>query len=258
MSLKKHTIMFNIGISLCLLYTVHGMHHATKAGELPSSYSSNDIQINPISIEPLASTTEHQETRGMVYYIVEGAAKIVVEGQAHEALAGSVWYIPAFKQRLIENGSEATLHYLTICHKNQRNIQNQKVDGISNNYYKVAQATEFSWLNYGKGVTLYNLLHPKYDFGENWSVDIQFCVGKTLIKPQCKSNVHRWATDTIYYIISGTGQLCIDDTTHKLEEGQSAFIPSHAKRSIENIGDIDLIYVSILNPHWEDNFEEQV
>jgi len=55
----------------------------------------------------------------------------------------------------------------------------------------------------------------------------------------------------LYYILSGCGEMHIDDETSQVHEGQIVLIPPKARQYIRNIGTGDLVFLCIVAPKWQ-------
>lgn len=60
----------------------------------------------------------------------------------------------------------------------------------------------------------------------------------------------------IYFILEGTGEMCVDDEIQTVRGGQIVFIPSHAFHQLTNVGDEPLTMVYCYAPsgdveHWK-------
>jgi mannose-6-phosphate isomerase-like protein (cupin superfamily) len=60
----------------------------------------------------------------------------------------------------------------------------------------------------------------------------------------------------LYYILSGTGEMHIDDEHAPVREGQIVLIPPGARQFINNIGTSDLVFLCIVSPKWQADDEE--
>ena len=55
----------------------------------------------------------------------------------------------------------------------------------------------------------------------------------------------------LYYILSGSGEMHIDDESECVVEGQIILIPPGARQYIRNTGTGDLIFLCIVAPKWQ-------
>ncbi len=54
----------------------------------------------------------------------------------------------------------------------------------------------------------------------------------------------------LYYILSGTGEMHIDEESAEVRGGQIVLIPPGARQFIRNTGSSDLIFLAIVSPRW--------
>ena len=97
----------------------------------------------------------------------------------------------------------------------------------------------------GDNTILRELLHPdKQPLALRYSLaHATLPVGKT-------STLHSLTTSEVYYIISGKGEMHIDEETQIVEPGDAVYIPPNAKQFIYNCGDEPLIFVCMVDPAW--------
>jgi len=97
----------------------------------------------------------------------------------------------------------------------------------------------------GDNTILRELLHPdKQPLALRYSLaHATLPVGKT-------STLHSLTTSEVYYIISGKGEMHIDEETQILEPGDAVYIPPNAKQFIHNCGDEPLVFVCMVDPAW--------
>lgn len=97
----------------------------------------------------------------------------------------------------------------------------------------------------GDNTILRELLHPdKEPLALRYSLaHATLPVGKT-------STLHSLTTSEVYYIISGKGEMHIDEETKIVEPGDAVYIPPNAKQFIHNCGDEPLIFVCMVDPAW--------
>jgi len=98
----------------------------------------------------------------------------------------------------------------------------------------------------GDGTRLRELLHPEreYPFGGRYSL------AWALLEPQSVSRKHRLDCSEVYYILSGTGEMHINDEIALVEAGDAIDIPPGSVQWIRNIGSTDLIFLCIVDPAW--------
>lgn len=97
----------------------------------------------------------------------------------------------------------------------------------------------------GDNTILRELLHPdKQPLALRYSLaHATLPVGKT-------STLHSLTTSEVYYIISGKGEMHIDEEIQIVEPGDAVYIPPNAKQFIYNCGDEPLVFVCMVDPAW--------
>ncbi|MBE9225954.1 cupin domain-containing protein [Phormidium sp. LEGE 05292] len=97
----------------------------------------------------------------------------------------------------------------------------------------------------GDNTILRELLHPdKQPLALRYSLaHATLPVGKT-------STLHSLTTSEVYYIISGKGEMHINEETQIVEPGDAVYIPPNAKQFIHNCGNEPLIFVCMVDPAW--------
>lgn len=93
--------------------------------------------------------------------------------------------------------------------------------------------------------------------GKGLSIEAaNFCMGMVSLDPQGgQVPWHNHEQEEIYYIIEGTGQLCVDDTITTVETGQFAYVEPFAFHQLTNVGDTPLKMIYCYSPggevaHW--------
>lgn len=97
----------------------------------------------------------------------------------------------------------------------------------------------------GDNTILRELLHPdKQPLALRYSLaHATLPVGKT-------STPHSLTTSEVYYIISGRGEMHINEETQIVEPGDAVYIPPDAKQFIYNCGNEPLVFVCMVDPAW--------
>ena len=67
---------------------------------------------------------------------------------------------------------------------------------------------------------------------------------------------HNQQQEEVYFIVEGTGQMCLGDQKHTLTGGQAVYVPSGVFHQLTNIGDTPLIMIYCYGPagevdHWK-------
>ncbi|MEG3939439.1 MULTISPECIES: cupin domain-containing protein [unclassified Microcoleus] len=97
----------------------------------------------------------------------------------------------------------------------------------------------------GDGTQLRELLHP-----DKQAVDLRYSLARATLPAGQTSALHSLTTSEVYYILSGVGEMHIDDETQLVEAGDAVYIPPNAKQFIYNCGTEPLIFICIVDPAW--------
>lgn len=65
------------------------------------------------------------------------------------------------------------------------------------------------------------------------------------IAPRKNNELHKHPHESLFYVISGTGVLCINDSTLSLEPGDMAFVPRWAMHQTRNVSDAELVILAV-------------
>ncbi len=101
------------------------------------------------------------------------------------------------------------------------------------------------------GTGLREILHPVRD-----GVHLNYSLALALLKPGETSRRHRLATSEVYYFLYGTGLMHVGDESEAVEAGQAVYIPAGEVQWIENRGTVDLAFLCIVDPPWQEENEE--
>ena len=91
---------------------------------------------------------------------------------------------------------------------------------------------------------------------ENYSND--HSLARIIIPPGKSSHTHyHKISEETYFILSGKGDLKINDETFTIQEGQTCHIKPGDVHRIENKGETDLEFLAVCTPAWvpEDSFD---
>ena len=97
----------------------------------------------------------------------------------------------------------------------------------------------------GDGCVLRELFHP-----DKADLDLRYSFAHAVVKPGLTTDLHRLTTSEVYYILSGEGEMFIDEENSQVKSGQAIYIPPNAKQQIKNTGKIDLVFICIVDPAW--------
>ena len=112
----------------------------------------------------------------------------------------------------------------------------------------------------GDNSILREMLHPEKDEqpalrlpGARWSRIVHAYSGADGGQ---KTKPHKLKTSEVYFILSGTGLMHIDEEYCEVNPLCAVYIPPHATQYIENIGVADLDFLCIVDPAWRKEDEE--
>jgi mannose-6-phosphate isomerase-like protein (cupin superfamily) len=97
----------------------------------------------------------------------------------------------------------------------------------------------------GDGTLLRELLHP-----DKQPIALRYSLAHAIVSPGETSFPHALKTSEVYYILSGVGEMPIDDETQPVQPGDAVYIPPNAKQSIHNPGTVPLVFLCIVDPAW--------
>lgn len=107
---------------------------------------------------------------------------------------------------------------------------------------KLAQMEEFIA---GDGTRLRELLHP-----DKQPIELRYSLAHAIVPVGQTSIPHALTTSEVYYLLSGKGEMHIEEETQLIEAGDAVYIPPNAKQYIHNCGDEPLIFICIVDPAW--------
>lgn len=97
----------------------------------------------------------------------------------------------------------------------------------------------------GDGTLLRELLHP-----DKQALELRYSLAQAIVPVGKTSILHALTTSEVYYILSGTGEMHINDEARLVEPGDAIYIPPHAKQFIQNTGTEPLVFICIVDPAW--------
>ncbi|MCP4443219.1 MAG: cupin domain-containing protein [Aureispira sp.] len=112
----------------------------------------------------------------------------------------------------------------------------------------IKEVTEFLA---GDHTILKEVLHPSND-----PIDINYSIAHARLEVGTASLPHRLKGSETYYILEGEGEIIIEGTTQHIKKGSIAFVPPSAKQFVRNIGQVDLVFLCIVEPYWRPEDEE--
>jgi mannose-6-phosphate isomerase-like protein (cupin superfamily) len=102
----------------------------------------------------------------------------------------------------------------------------------------------------GDRTQLRELLHPDKQF-----VKLGYSIAHAVLPAGQASKLHFLKSSEVYYILSGTGKMYIDDEIETVEPGDTVYIPPNAKQYISNNGNEPLVFLCIVEPAWQQEDE---
>jgi mannose-6-phosphate isomerase-like protein (cupin superfamily) len=108
---------------------------------------------------------------------------------------------------------------------------------------KLAKCEEFIA---GDSTRLRELLHP-----DKQSLELRYSLAHAIVPVGETSTPHALKTSEVYYILSGKGEMHIDDETQMVEPGDAVYIPPNAKQYIRNCTNEPLVFICIVDPAWQ-------
>jgi mannose-6-phosphate isomerase-like protein (cupin superfamily) len=97
----------------------------------------------------------------------------------------------------------------------------------------------------GDGTLLRELLHP-----DKQSLELRYSLAHAIVPMGQISIPHALTTSEVYYILSGVGEMHINDETRFVEPGDAVYIPPNARQFIQNTGTEPLVFICIVDPAW--------
>ncbi|MBD2388870.1 cupin domain-containing protein [Cylindrospermum sp. FACHB-282] len=97
----------------------------------------------------------------------------------------------------------------------------------------------------GDSTLLRELLHP-----DKQPLALRYSLAHATVPVGETSQPHSLSTSEVYYILSGTGEMHINDETQIVEPGDAVYIPPDARQFIHNNGSQPLVFICIVDPAW--------
>lgn len=102
----------------------------------------------------------------------------------------------------------------------------------------------------GDGTLLRELLHP-----DKQPIQLRYSLAHAIVPVGQTSLPHSLRTSEVYYILSGVGDMHIDDEVQRVEPGDAVYIPPNARQFIHNGGTEPLVFVCMVDPAWRQEDE---
>ncbi len=97
----------------------------------------------------------------------------------------------------------------------------------------------------GDNTILRELLHP-----DKQALALRYSLAHAIVPVGETSTPHSLSTSEVYYILTGNGEMFINDESQPVEPGDAIYIPPNAKQSIRNADNEPLIFICIVDPAW--------
>lgn len=97
----------------------------------------------------------------------------------------------------------------------------------------------------GDQTVLRELLHP-----DKQSVNLRYSLAHAILPAGATSLSHSLTTSEVYYILSGIGEMSIDNEIRMIAPGDAIYIPPNAVQSLRNTGTEAIVFICIVDPAW--------
>ena len=97
------------------------------------------------------------------------------------------------------------------------------------------------------GCTIREWLHPGND-----PIELPYSVAEAVVEVGPSSYKHKLKQTELYLILSGQGNIHVDEETKLVKTGDCIVIPSESIQWIENVGNEQLRFLALVNPPWSE------
>ncbi len=97
----------------------------------------------------------------------------------------------------------------------------------------------------GDGCQLRELLHP-----DKQPLALRYSLAQAIVPVGTTTTPHALKTSEVYYILSGRGEMHIDDESQIVQAGDAIYIPPNARQYIANCGSDPIVFICIVDPAW--------
>ncbi len=115
---------------------------------------------------------------------------------------------------------------------------------------KLADCDEFTA---NDGCRIREVLHPKND-----PLELPYSLAVARVEPGGRTYRHRLRQTEVYYLLSGSGIMHIDDQSRAVGAEDAVLIPPGTVQWIENSGGEELRFIAIVNPPWSEQGDERL
>jgi mannose-6-phosphate isomerase-like protein (cupin superfamily) len=98
----------------------------------------------------------------------------------------------------------------------------------------------------GDHTQLRELLHP-----DKQAIALRYSLAHAEVPVGATSVDHALTTSEVYYILSGQGEMHIDNEVQHVEPGDAIYIPPQARQFIRNVGTEPLAFICIVDLAWQ-------
>ncbi len=99
------------------------------------------------------------------------------------------------------------------------------------------------------GCNIIELLHPNR-LPEAEAAGLSFSLAIAEVDVGSETYHHVLDQHEVYYILTGHGEVYIDDESASVSTGDAVLIPAGSQQWIRNIGDVVLRFAAIVSPPW--------
>ena len=88
-----------------------------------------------------------------------------------------------------------------------------------------------------------------------------FCMGWVVLEPQVgQVPWHNQEQEEVYFVVTGTGEMCLGEERREVSTGQAVYIPSGVFHQLTNTGDTPMTMIYCYGPagdvaHWKQELE---
>ena len=97
----------------------------------------------------------------------------------------------------------------------------------------------------GDGTRLRELLHP-----DKQDIALGYSLAHAIVPVGQVSVPHALTTSEVYYILSGSGEMHINDEVQTVVPGDAVYIPPNARQYLRNLGQEPLVFICLVDPAW--------
>jgi mannose-6-phosphate isomerase-like protein (cupin superfamily) len=101
-----------------------------------------------------------------------------------------------------------------------------------------------------EGTQIKQIFHP-----HNTMLGVRYSIVKCTLEPGKNSKQHILKSSEVYYVLSGSGILQIDEQELQVKANQAVYVPPHSKQIIQNTGSTPLEFLCIVDPAWREEDE---